>query len=274
MTRRSARGASGRRRPLLSRIALTVAMTCACRAVQPDIGSPVLAVQVRDGAIQAPDSIDAGWIRLSVTEMGAGHIVVLFALDSTRSDEDFASALDRGSATPAGAVARGGPEIGTVGEVQLELMPGRYVLACVGRDAAGHRHAVRGEARAITVYAAAVGKPVAAPADTLRLADFAFVGADTVPSGDRTWRVENVGDQDHQVRVARLPAGATLGDWIGSEGAIGADVIGVARLGAGQSAHVRVDLGSGTYVIYCLVRDPGSGRPHLDLGMFRTVQAR
>lgn len=235
-----------------------------------------LAVTARAGALAAPDTVPAGWTRLRVTEDDAGHIVVLFRLPEDADLAAFSAALDSGAATPPGAIALGGPEVGDSGEVLVELTPGRHALGCVSRGRDGRRHAARGELREVVVGAAPSGAdPAAVPKgrQEVRMADFAYVGADTWAPGLQLLEVRNAGKQDHQLRLARLRDGATVQDWVAAEGGdgIARDVAGVARLGPERVAYLATDLEAGEYVAYCLVPDPASGRPHVMLGMFRAI---
>lgn len=50
------------------------------------------------------------------------------------------------------------------------------------------------------------------------------------------------------------------------------NVAGVARLDAGRVAYLPVALPAGDYVAYCLIRDPRTGRAHVELGMFRAIR--
>jgi hypothetical protein len=239
-----------------------------------------LQVSVRTGALEAPDTVAAGWSHLRVQEDGDGHIVVLFKLPGNAADSDvpaFVAALD-GADTPPGAVAMGGPEIGDSGEVVIELTPGHYVLGCVARGADTHRHATAGEARLVVVTSgpagAAAGGPAApSPTQAVRMADFAYLGPDRWAAGPHVLRVSNEGPQDHQLRLARLRPGSTVRDWLNAEGTeqYATDVAGVARLGAGTVAYLPVVLPAGDYVAYCVIRDPRSGRAHVELGMFRAI---
>jgi hypothetical protein len=259
----------------------------ASRATAPDLSRGELPVTVRGGALEAPDTVAAGWVRLRVEEdPGGGHIVVLYRLEDGTAAPDLASfvtAVD-GAATPPGAVALGGPEIGDSGTVLVELTPGRHVLGCVARGADEHRHATTGETRLLVVVEDAHAAtrtgvpPMPAPTATqeVRMADFAYVGQDRWQAGRHVLAVRNAGAQDHQLRLARLRPGATLRDWTTADdpGKVATDVAGVARLGAGQVAYLPVELPAGEYVAYCLVPDPRSRRPHVMLGMMRAIHVQ
>lgn len=219
----------------------------------------------------------AGWSLFAVSESDGDHVVALFRLPEGASDDDattFVQALDTARGTPLGAVALGGPEIGAEGAVTTDLTPGTHVLACLTRTDSGHRHATMGEFRLLNVQSADL-RPDEAPVagDTLYLLDFAYRGADTIPSGTATLAVTNDGVQDHQVRVARLHEGETLQRWLSAKepSQIADDVVGVARLGSKQTVFLPISLTSGRYVVYCLIPDRRSGRPHVRLGMFRSL---
>lgn len=263
---------------MVTAISTAIAGACA-RADVRGRPSSALDVVVRTGSIVAPDTITAGWSRFRVTEDGDGHIVVLFRLsDSARAIGMPAviAALDSAPATPAFLAAMGGPEVGDSGEVTIQLSPGDYLLACVTRGADGHRHLAAHETRPVTVGVPGNDSPRSPPRATVDvdMRDFAYVGADTWPAGRQTLHVRNEGAQDHQLRIVRLNDGATLGSWVAGEGKDGRAIAGVARLAAGRSAFLMVDLPPGTYVLSCLVTDPASGRMHVELGMLREVHVR
>lgn len=267
---------------LVTLVALPGAV-CACRPGQSaHVADPVtdVAVSIEQGAVVAPDSVAAGWARVRVEEDGAGHILVFFRLAESATDADlaaFLAALDTASATPRAAIALGGPEVGDVGEVVLQLTPGRYVLGCVSRDSAGHRHASTGEAKLLIVTDGPVTadrmRPPAATQE-MRMVDFAYVGPERWPAGTHMLRVENAGRQDHQFRLARLRPGSSIQDWMNAEDPsdIGPAIAGVARMGPGAVAYLPVELPAGGYVAYCLISDPSSGRQHVEMGMFRAIQ--
>ena len=237
-------------------------------------------VTVSGGTVQAPDTVEPGWRRVRVEEDGRGHIVVVFRLADSLEASDTAAllhALDTAAVTPAMATALGGPEVGDTGEVVIHFTPGRYLVGCVRRGDDGHRHLGSGEARLVIVPSGRADSAAAAPpvaSDTIRMVDFAYAGPERWAAGPQMLRVENAGRQDHQVRLARLRTGASVSDWLGAEepGDVATAVAGVARTGPGEAAYLPVDLPPGEYVMYCLVADPGSGEPHVALGMLRAIR--
>ncbi len=162
------------------------------------------------------------------------------------------------------------------GEVLVEVAPGAHVMACVRRGADGHRHGSTGGSKTIVVVSSAPADTARAPAPSQELAmvDFAYPGSERWDVGVRMLRVENRGHHEHQVRIARLRPGVTLRQWLEAEDAPGVDstVAGVARLGPGATAYLPVELAVGSYVLYCLITDPATDKPHVELGMFKAIE--
>ncbi|MFN8580873.1 MAG: hypothetical protein U0163_07865 [Gemmatimonadaceae bacterium] len=238
-------------------------------------------VAVRTGAITAPDSVSPGWRRVRVDETEGEHIVVVFRLPGTTTSGDvraFVAALDTAPATPRPGVAIGGPEVGPRGDVIVHLTPGVYVLACVRRGDDGHRHTSAGEVAIVQVRSpTATDSAFAAPppsAQTVRLVDFAYVGPDHWAPGTQILRIENTGQQDHQLRLARLRDGASLRAWMQADDpdTVATAIVGMARMSSGEVAYLPVDLTPGSYIAYCLVPDANTKRPHVELGMLRAIQ--
>ena len=260
--------------------ALAALASCSPREAVP-AGPPRADVLVTlgTGTIAAPDSVAPGWRRVRVEEDGAGHILVVFRLRDSTANIDaaaFLGALDTAAGTPPSAVALGGPEVADTGEVVIHFTPGRYLMGCVRRGADGHRHALTGEAKIVVVAAEPAEEPVVpAPVATQQVGmnEFAFLGPDRWVAGSHMLRVRNDGAQDHQLRIARLRPGSSARDWMNAEdpGDHATAVAGVARLGPGGVAFLPVELPRGTYILHCLVPDPASRRPHVELGMFREI---
>ncbi|HKP29989.1 MAG TPA: hypothetical protein VJU15_11335 [Gemmatimonadales bacterium] len=239
-----------------------------------------LEVSARTGLLEAPDSALAGWTRLRVREDGAGHIVVVFRLPDDATDSTVAAflrAFDTARSTPAPVIAMGGPEIGDSGEVVLQLAPGRYLLGCMTKGEDGHRHASSGEARLLTISGSVTSEPppnLADSATRVGLTEFAFTTSDGWKAGARMLRVENTGQQDHQLRLERFKPGMDLQQWLNADDPdqLVIPIAGVARIGPGMVAYLPVDLEPGSYLLYCLIPDSATGALHVGMGMMRTVE--
>ena len=234
---------------------------------------------VKRGEITGPDSVGPGWARVRVDEDGGGHRVVIFRLAESMPDSElpnFLAVLDTAVATPPSALALGGSEVGDTGDVILQLNSGRYILGCVV-STNGHRHFTTGEAKALVVTNAPVSAGRDAPpavTQEVRMVDFAYVGPERWAAGSHMLRVHNGGRQDHLFVLARLRPGSSLQDWMKADdaGEIATPVAGVARLGPGAVAYLPVELQSGAYIAYCLIKDPGTQRVHVELGMLRAIR--
>lgn len=257
----------------------------ACRdAPRARAGAPAdLHVAVRTGVITAPDTARPGWTRVRVEESEDAHIVVVFRLPATTRPDAvtaFIATLDTALATPRPGVAMGGPEVGTRGDVIVHFVPGVYVLACIRRGENGHRHAVTGEHSVLLVPSAVPADSALASApvgsQTVRMGDFAFTGSEAWTAGAQLLQIVNIGEQDHQLRLARLRDGATLQSWMSADdpGTVATTITGIARMSAGETAYLPVDLEPGTYVAYCLVTDTGTKHSHAEMGMVREIHVR
>lgn len=274
--------------PLLVAVALSAAFVAcrddsASRSQSSGTSSSMLEVTIRDDTLLLGDGRSTGWTRVRLQASAESHIPVVFRLAPSVASSDvpaFVAALDSMSATPENAVAIGGPEMGAAGDAIVHLTPGRYVVACVRRGEDGHRHAHRGEFAVLEVHGSseADSATAAAPesAHLLRLADFAFVGEALWTPGATMLRIENTGRQDHQLRLARLHDSVTLMQWAESEdpSTVSTNVTGMARLGPQQVAYLPVDVQAGTYVAYCLITDPVTKKPHIELGMLREITVK
>ncbi len=251
----------------------------ACTPEKPPVPKPpaLAIVEMRDGQLHAPDTLPAGTVRFRLVRGDStAHNLVVFALETDMDAESLARALDLAPVTPAPVIARGGSEAppapGDTSEVFLTLAPGRYLLGCMVRDFAATRHVSAGEWRMITVVPSAAEAPPTAMIE-LGMADFAFQSEDRWPAGDQVIKVSNIGSQEHIVLISRLDPGHTLREWIAARGDApwSHSLGGVSRLGPAQSVLWPLTLTPGRYILVCLFVDPGSGRPHVELGMLREI---
>lgn len=238
-----------------------------------------LIVHAATGRLLAPDSIPAGWVRIQlVPTRPDNHNVVVFRLAPGVSADAFAAAMDTAAATIATATALGGPEMpppeADTASMLLHLRPGRYLLGCVLTDAHRHRHLGQGEMRWLEVVGPGTDDSTAiTPTATITLVDFALGGDARLPAGPHRLALVNGGTQDHHFMAERLRPGKTLVDWTASTDTAGVSqsLGGATRLSPGERELWEVTLTPGTYVLFCLVPERTSRKPHAELGMVRQI---
>lgn len=260
-------------------VGLTALVLSACTVEKPEAAKPmaVAVVQMRDGQLEAPDTLPAGTIRFRLVRPDTSrHNLVVFALPPHVDPASFAKSLDLAPETPAPGVALGGLEIppapGDTIDAFITLEPGRYLLGCMLRGFAASRHVSAGEWRLLIVNPSTGDAPPAATIE-LGLTDFAFQSEERWPAGDQMIRISNIGNQEHIVLFDRLDPGHTMADWIAAKGDApwSHSLGGLSRLGAGKSAILPLRLVPGKYILTCLFIDPKSGKPHVELGMMREI---
>jgi hypothetical protein len=110
----------------------------------------------------------------------------------------------------------------------------------------------------------------------IRGADYAFVLPDTITAGPNAISLENVGEVEHEMAIARLKPGVTLAQVLETMEAGGdpeellEEFVGVLFADPGQSSpgQLLVDLVSGrTYALMCFFQDEPEAPPHTALGM-------
>jgi hypothetical protein len=117
---------------------------------------------------------------------------------------------------------------------------------------------------------------------TVRLFDFNFEFPETVAAGRQLWAVTNTGEEPHELLLVRSTEPVTTKQVMElmaspSEEATPTGggpsfddfepVGGIGWLSPGVTAWTEVDLVPGTYVALCFVFDPGTGMPHVAMGM-------
>jgi len=241
-----------------------------------------VAVTATDYALEAPASVGAGAVTLSIQNNGAEpHQAVLFKLNEGRS---AATMIAAAKATPNswrnfGEYA-GGPLAGPGGtsQVTVDLAPGKYAFFCEIPDPAGTAHLALNMATDFEVTEAAEDKLPQPPA-----ADQEASGTEmsfTLPTAwDGTVKFNNTGQQPHELVIAGAAGGATIQDAVaaitappGGEAPAGPPPFtipgGVSPIGPGQSAWFQVDLPPGQYFALCFVADlTKGGAPHFTQGM-------
>jgi uncharacterized cupredoxin-like copper-binding protein len=237
-----------------------------------------------------PDSIGGGWARLTLDNQGQqGHDLQLVKLAAGKTITDVMSALEAGG-PPEWIELYGGASAGPGEKASYvtNLTPGNYVILSFGSAGPDAPiDAAQGMLKALTVTEAAQQVPETAlpqAAATVDMADYAFVIAGDIPSGESLVKFTNSGTEMHEAIIERIRPGKTFADVqktlqeIMSGGAEPAedqmpvDHVTSIQLSPGVSAYAEMDLEPGSYAFICFIPSPkNEGKAHLDLGMIKEV---
>jgi hypothetical protein len=284
---------------------LIVLPACAPEAETPGqeaaSASPnVVLLAATEYAIDAPDTIPAGWTNLRLANRGGevhyGHMV---RLEPGRTVQDlvaaYAEAIRTSRGRPKWVMRFGGPGGAMPGDsssVTQFLEPGSYVWICPVEDESGTPHFAKGEFKPFVIRAADAGvaEHAAAPtADmTIRLMDYSFTIDPAPRAGHHTIRVENVGVEPHDLVLMKLAPGKTLEELqaaMNPERArrdapaeppaafetLASSAGGIAVIAPGMQSWFDADLTPGEYVLLCMTTAP-DGRSHIEHGMIQRIR--
>lgn len=237
----------------------------------------------RDNSFSGPDSIPAGWTQLRLVNEGPDfYHIQLVRLDEGKTVDDLVAALQEDPVRPHWASLYGGPNPPVPGQSSqaiVKLDPGQYALIDTVPDKTGTPHVYYGMVQALTVTPAE-GAPASEPvADvTMDMLDFNYSLSKPLAAGKQTIRVNNKGDQPHEVFLARLAPGKSPNDLLASLAPDApADAIdwqalgGISVIEPGAHSYFSFDLEPGRYALICFAPDHDSGKPHFMLGMSQEI---
>ncbi|MGH2708938.1 MAG: hypothetical protein ACRDJK_11670, partial [Actinomycetota bacterium] len=238
---------------------------------------PTITIPAQDFALEAPDTLPEGAVRLRLVNQGKKfHHVWLARLDGGRTLDDVLGALKSHGPMPAWLRDMGGPNApmpgGGEANATVVLTPGSYLLACLIPSADGVPHLMKGMIRQLTVVE--TDAPAAAPAGdvTMTLDDYRFTLSRPLAAGRQLIEVRNVGGQSHEVELIKLAPGKNAMDvlaWV--EKPVGPPagfaIGGVSPLARGGVSWFDVVLEPGRYGLLCFLPDAKDGKPHFEHGM-------
>ena len=271
------------------RLLLTCAAGLLLAACQPAGGVPAgqgeqVSITASDYAFEAPDSIPAGWVDVTLSNTGQeAHHVQFLQMNEGVTFEQFTTALAQGEGPALALVSlRGG-----VGQIQgaagadeavLELPAGNYVLVCFVPSPDGVPHLAKGMIKPLTVTGEAAGSEPQA-STTVTLTDFAIDMPDELPAGAATLRVVNNGPQLHEWNVVQAAEGSSqeaIEAWLAApQGPPPFNTVGgMNGLSNGLDGYLQTDFTPGQYLALCFIPDVETGAPHFALGMSKAFTVR
>ena len=261
----------------------------------------VVALTATEYAIDAPDTIPAGWTNFRLANGGQevhyGHIV---RLDSGRTVQElvaaYAEAIRTSGPRPKWVMRFGGPGGAFPGDsasVTQYLKPGSYVWICPIEDTDGNPHFGKGEFKPFVVGTSdgALADRAARPdaSITVRLMDFSFEVDSSVPAGRHTIRVENAGVEPHDLVMMRLNPGITIAEVLAAMNperarrpgqasappppleSLMTGAGGIAAIAPGMESFFEANMSAGEYVLLCMATAP-DGRSHIEHGMVKQLR--
>ena len=249
-------------------------------AKEPSI--PEITIDAADFAYTAPETINAGWVLVKLTNSGKEpHHVQFLRLNDEVSLEAFQEALQKRP----GAEMTVSKLMGGVGQIAptlsaqavLNLTAGEYVIICFVPSAGDHvPHLAKGMIKPLTVLEADAAAAMEPKAElTVTMKDYLFDFPETLPAGPRIIKVVNNGPDVHELNLLRLEDGKTAEDVSQFLAAPNGPppflpIGGMNGLDVGASGFVELDLEPGTYVAICYIPTPKSaGHPHFTRGMIK-----
>jgi len=240
-----------------------------------------LEITATDFAFDLPASVPAGATTISVVNEGAEEHQAQFArINDDKAFEDIVAALaaeDFPSFFAAIELAGGplGVAAGETGQTGSELEPGMYALICFVTGDDGVPHLAKGQISQLEVTDSTAASELPEGDAELTMQDFAFVGLDSLPTGEQTVSVVNDGPQPHEAAIVRLSDGVTVEDLIpmftSTEPPSGPPPFtsagGISAIATDMRGTMALDLEPGEYAFLCFLPDLASGQPHVALGM-------
>lgn len=241
---------------------------------------PRLTVTVDDSGsgrlrYRAPRTVRGGLVEIRLRNVGdAPHKAQLWRI---MGDHTLADALRVRRPQPAWLRTAGGVGVTAPHSASrsLQSLPaGRYYVAAT-LDQPGVVAAFR-----VTAPATTAGLP-RAPA-RIQALDFSF-RVSGLHAGRNSVDFDNTGSEPHHAYLARMRAGADLGDvrsFFDTQTSTGAPPVDDEQpretvvLEGGERQVTQLDLKAGRYALICFVRNRAGGPRHLDLGMINEVRVR
>lgn len=245
----------------------------------------IVVVRATEYRFDAPATVPAGTLEFHFENAGREiHHLWLVRLGHGRTFNDFLKVMDAPNPprVPSWAVDVGGlndlsPAMSASATLTLE--PGDYAMACYTPAPDGRSHATHGMFKELVVTepSASEASTASEPAAdvTLKLSEYAFDLSKPIGRGKTTIRIENDGQQTHEVILGLLSPGKSMSDALGwFDGGLHGPapllaIGGASGLAKGRHEFITLDFAPGRYVMFCFVADTKDGKTHAAHGMMK-----
>ena len=253
-----------------------------------DVPATRLDVTATEYAFAAPDTIAGGWVSLRLNNAGKeAHQAQLVRINDGVTPQQLqeAQAGDPTGEKVLGLVTVSGGVNGIAAGVEsaavTELNPGNYLMLCFLPAPDGKTHVEKGMAKPLTVTEPKAEADDPSFEETIVARDFTF-DLPAISAGERRLRFNNQGPSPHEATLYKVSDGKTADDvqaFLGNPAAATGPPPFTAAGGAAAVApnaltFPRLDLTPGNYVVTCFVPDPSTGKPHIQLGMFKAFEIK
>ncbi len=248
--------------------------------------APIVTITAKDFAFEMPDTIAGGLTTIRLVNQGPElHHVQLIKLGEGKTFADYTAALKEmkaGTPPPTWMGDVAGPNSPMPGgETRLTevLEPGHYAVVCFIDTPDKVPHFVKGMVHSLVVTPGNPSATVATPtADVeVTMSDYAWSVTPAITAGKHVIKLMNTAAQAHEMFIAKLEPGKTVGDlmkWAESykEPMPATAMGGITAMPSGAVAYLAVDLPVGDYVLLCFIPDAKDGKPHVAHGMVQTLK--
>lgn len=243
--------------------------------------SDPISITAKDYAFDMPTNINGGLVTFDYSNAGSEpHFGAFAKIGQGKTAADVKAAL----LTPPGTPPPPGPppfediigfataDPGVSGTFTGDLPGGEYLFYCAIPSPDGVPHAAKGMISEVTVSDGARGELPAAAA-TVEAKDFGFSSTPKLTAGTNVLKLNNQGNQIHELALAELASGKTVDDlskWSAAPaGPPPAKFLqGVAVKPGEQATAEFIATKGGTYAFVCIIPDfLGDFAPHITKGM-------
>ena len=247
--------------------------------------TPTLAVSAKEYAFTTASSVKAGYVKVELKNEGKEeHQAQLLRInDGVTPQQLQEAATDTTGEKLLGLTSiEGGVNAIAPGASQTavtKLDPGSFLMLCFIPAPDGQPHVAKGMQAQFTVAGPAAENDEPKYDAEIAARDFTF-DLPAITSGEQTIEFKNAGPQPHEATMVKVADGKKVEDvqafFAGTPSGpppyVG--VGGAAAVKPNGATFPTIDLKPGTYAVFCLVPDSNTGKPHIQLGMFKSFEVK